>query len=93
MSMENKKLSTYITLIIGIAVAFYVFFLDRTGAFERINSPYYSYLVQRFFDSKIGIDEDIAEVLWWPLLILFLWSWWSLRNCISSIISRFHTKV
>ena len=91
--MENKKLSTYITLIIGLAVTFYVFFLDHNGEFDRINDPYYSYLVQEFFDNKMGLDDDVATIIWWPLLILFLWSWWSLRNCISSIISRFHTKV
>ena len=93
MSMENKKLSTYITLIIGIAVAFYVFFLDRNGGFERINSPYYSYLVNDLLDDTLKIDDDIAEILWWPLLILFLWSWWSLRNCISSVLNRFHKKI
>ena len=88
-----KKLSTYITLIIGIAVAFYVFFLDRNGEFDRINNPHYSYLVQRFFDSKMGIDDDVATIAWWILISLFVWSWWSLRNCISSVLSRFHNKV
>ena len=88
-----KKLSTYITLVIGLAVAFYVFFLDRNGEFDRINNPYYSYLVQRFLDSKIGMDDDFATLIWWPLIISFGWSWWSLRNCISAVLSKFHKKV
>ena len=93
--MDNKKLSTYITLIIGLVVAFYVFFLDRSGVreFSFTSNPYHSYLVQRFLDDTIGMDDDFATLLWWPLIILFGWSWWSLRNCISAVLNKFHKKV
>ena len=93
--MENKKLSTYITLIIGLVVAFYVFFLDRYGydEFTFTSNPHKSYLVQYFLDDTLGMDDDFATILWWILFALFVWSWWSLRNCISAVLNKFHKKV
>ena len=58
-----KKISTYITLIIGIVVALYVFFLDRDGYYrnlEMTNNPHNSYLVQLFLDDTLGMDDDIV---------------------------------
>ena len=91
-----KKLSTYITLIIGIFVGFYVFFLDRNGYYRNLeltSNPHNSYLVQLFLDDTLGMDDDIATIVWWILFVLFVWSWWSLRNCISVILNKFHKKV
>jgi len=89
--MDKKKITAYLTLLIGLIVIMIVFFLERKG-FDfstRLRDTYF-YKEMR---STFGLKGDMIDLTWWILLISFSYSWWRLRDCISSILLKFHKGI
>jgi hypothetical protein len=89
--MDKKKLTTYLTLLIGLIVIMIVFFLERKGfGFStRLRDTYFYQEMRYTFD----LNRKFAELVWWLLLLSFSYSWWSLRNCISNVLLKFHKGI
>jgi len=89
--MDSKKIASYLTLIFGIFIIAIVFFLHKAdfSFTTNLNLTYFD----RVFDRKFDLDSDLIKFMWWILLIGFTFSWWRLRNKITNLLLKFHTKV
>tara|TARA_R110001592_G_scaffold53514_1_gene164034 strand:+ start:37 stop:306 length:270 start_codon:yes stop_codon:yes gene_type:complete len=89
--MDSKKIASYLTLIFGIFIIAIVFFLhsEDFSFTTNLNLTYFD----RVFYRKFGLGSDLIKFMWWILLIGFTFSWWRLRNKITNLLLKFHTKV
>ena len=89
--MEKKKIVTYLTLLLGLIVISIVFFLERKGFnfSTRLRDTYFYYEMRYTFE----LNRKFTELVWWLLLVSFSYSWWSLRDCISNILLKFHKGI
>ena len=89
--MDKKKFVTYLTLLLGLIVISIVFFLERKGFnfSNRLCDIYFYYEMRYTFE----LNRKFTELVWWLLLVSFSYSWWSLRDCISNILLKFHKGI
>ena len=89
--MDLKKISSYVTLVIGLIIVLIVFFLEDIG-FDFTTELRDTYFYDSFHDTG-DFSREITRLIWWVLLFSFIYSWWSLRDCIRSVLLKIHKKV
>ena len=89
--MDKKKFGTYLTLLLGLIVISIVFFLERKGFnfSTRLRDTYF-YKEMRY---NFGLNSKFTGLVWWSLLASFSYSWWSLRDCITNVLLKFHKGI
>ena len=88
---KEEKIYTYVVLAIGFFIwIFYFYHGYRSYGFltTEISHTEYSFFFDDIFN---GIFDNTFS--WLILQVLFLYSWWSLRDCIVSVLKRIHNKI
>lgn len=85
---KNNEQKTYTYIVLGIGLLIWIFYFYH-GYKDFLTTRQYRTEYSRFFDS-IFLDNMFS---WLVLQILFLYSWWSLRDCIVSVLKRIHNKI
>ena len=83
---NEQKIYTYIVLVVGLLVWIFYFY---NGYDQFLTTKHYRTEYILYFDNKL-FDNMFA---WLLLQVLFLHSWWNLRDCIVSILKKIHKKV
>jgi len=89
--MDLKKITSYVTLIIGMIIILIVFFLQEDG-FDFTTRLRETYFYNSFHNTG-DFSTKLTKLIWWVLLFSFAYSWWSLRDCIRSILLKIHRRV
>ena len=86
---KEEKIYTYVVLAIGLLIWIFYFY-HGYDEFLTTNPDRTEYA--RFFDD---IFNDVFYNLyaWLLLQVLFVYSWWNLRDCIVSVLKRIHNKI
>ena len=93
MNKENEdKTYNYIVLIIGLLIWLIYFYQGRdTFLTTRLYDTQYDYFFGNF---SWEIREIFNHMFTWLLLQgLFIYSWWSLRQCITSVLKKIHRNI
>ena len=92
--MDKKKLTTYLTLLIGLIVIMIVFFLERKGFGFKTNFNRTKF-EDVFNGGTLGFifGRGGPEMMWWLLLGSFTFSWWRLRGCIANVLLKLHKGI
>ena len=83
---NEQKIYTYIVLVVGLLIWIFYFY---NGYDQFLTTKHYRTEYSLYFDNKL-FDNMFA---WLSLQVLFLYSWWNLRDCIVSILKKIHKKV
>ncbi len=86
---KEQKTYTYIVLVGGLLIWIFYFYHGRN---DFLTTRFYRTEYSEFFDD---IFNDIFDNMfaWLLLQVLFLYSWWNLRDCIVSVLKKIHRKV
>lgn len=93
MNKESEdKTYNYIVLIIGLLIWLIYFYQGRdTFLTTRLYDTQYDYFFSNF---SWEIREIFNHMFTWLLLQgLFIYSWWSLRKCITSVLKKIHRNI
>ncbi len=88
---NEQKTYTYIVLVAGLLIWIFYFYHGKN---DFLTTRYSRTEYSRFFDWSVnGLDIFDWDFAWLLLQVLFLYSWWNLRNCIVSVLKKIHRKV
>ena len=86
---KEEKIYTYVVLAIGLLIWIFYFY---HGYDEFLTTKHYRTEYSIFFDDIF--NDVFANMFAWLLLqVLFVYSWWNLRDCIVSVLKRIHNKI
>jgi hypothetical protein len=90
MKSKEDKIYTYIVLIVGIIITYFYFYFLRQG-YERwsIYRTNFSY----FWEYKLKTNYKVIEGLFIFLQIMFLVSWWYIRDDLVKLIKIINKKI
>lgn len=90
MKSKEDKIYTYVVLVVGVVIVYFYFYILRQG-YERwsISNSNFSY----FWRQKLSTPHDVVEVLFVFLQIMFLVSWWYIRDDLVKLVRIIHSKI
>jgi|TARA_B110000261_G_scaffold123463_1_gene137761 hypothetical protein len=86
---DESKIYTYIVLILGLLIwVFYFYYGDDFLTTRQYRTEYSNFF--RDYDFVWFFDTTFV---WLLLQVLFLYSWWNLRDCIASVLKKIHNRI
>ena len=84
-----QKTYTYIVLVVGLLIWIFYFYhgYDSFLTTSHNRTEYNLFFYNKFNDIFDGMFA------WILLQVLFLYSWWNLRECIVSVLKKIHKKI
>jgi hypothetical protein len=90
MKTKEDKIYTYIVLIVGIIITYFYFYYTRQGGVAwREYRTNFSY----FWEYKLYTNYKVIGWLFIFLQIMFLISWWYIRDDLVKLIKTINKKI
>jgi hypothetical protein len=87
---KEDKIYTYIVLVVGIIITYIYFYVLRPGSeYWSMYRTNFSYLWRQ----KLSTPGDLVEGLFIFLQIMFLVSWWYIRDDLVKLIRIINNKI
>jgi hypothetical protein len=87
---KEDKIYTYIVLVVGIIITYFYFYFLRQGLeYWAIYKTNFSY----FWGYKLNASSKVIEGLFTFLQIMFLISWWYIRDDLVKLIKIINKKI
>ncbi len=90
MKTKEDKIYTYVVLLVGIIITYIYFYVLRQGSeYWSIYRTNFSY----FWRQKLSTPSDLVEGMFVFLQIIFLVSWWHIRDDLVKLIKTINKKI
>ena len=90
MKTNEDKIYTYVVLVVGIIITYFYFYFLRQGfEYWAIHKTNFSY----FWGYKLNASSKVIEGLFIFLQIMFLVSWWYIRDDLVKLMKIINKKI